>query len=279
MRSAAFSPDGKRIVTASRDKTARLWDAESGKQIGEPLTGHTDAVLSAAFSPDGKRIVTASADKTARLWDAESGKQIGEPLTGHTDAVWSAAFSPDGKRIVTASEDKTARLWDAESGKQIGEPLTGHTDAVMSAAFSPDGKRIVTASWDKTARLWDAEKLAQAIRSGRSHAPSSAIFDRSSAAVGSAAFSPDGKRIVTASEDKTARLLRIFPGTEEIVAVAKAASPRCLTAEQRHQFFLPAEPPTWCIEQEKWPYDTLAWKQWLSSDTLTGKRPPLPPAP
>src|SRR5712671_1327958 len=96
------------------------------------------------------------------------------------------------------------------------------------------------------------------------------------AAVSSAAFSPDGKRIVTASSDNTARLLRIFPGgTEEIVAVAKAASPRCLTAEQRHQFFLPAEPPTWCIKQEKWPYDTLAWKQWLSSDTLTGKRPPL----
>jgi WD40 repeat protein len=167
-----------------------------------------------------KHIVTASWDKTARLWDAEGGRQIGEPLTGHTDVVTSAAFSPDGKRIVTASWDKTSRLWDAESGKQIGEPLTGHF--VVSAAFSPDGKRIVTAS-----------------------------------------------------SDKTARLLRIFPSTEEIVAVAKAAVPRCLTAEQRHQFFLPAEPPNWCIEQEKWPYDTPAWQQWLSG----GKRLPLPPAP
>ena len=81
--SAAFSPDGKRIVTASWDKTARLWDTETGKPIGEPLKGHEGAMYSAAFSPDGKRIVTASADKTARLWDAETGKPIGEPLKGH----------------------------------------------------------------------------------------------------------------------------------------------------------------------------------------------------
>ena len=71
MVSAAFSPDGKRIVTASDDKTARLWDADTGKPIGEPLKGHDGMVRSAAFSPDGKRIVTASEDKTARLWDAD----------------------------------------------------------------------------------------------------------------------------------------------------------------------------------------------------------------
>jgi WD40 repeat protein len=72
--SAAFSPDSTRIVTASADDSARLWDAGTGKPICEPLRGHEDAVLSAAFSPDGNRIVTASQDKTARLWDAESGK-------------------------------------------------------------------------------------------------------------------------------------------------------------------------------------------------------------
>jgi WD40 repeat protein len=79
-------PDGKRIVTASWDKTARLWDAETRKQIGEALS-HTNVVWSAAFSPDGKCIVTASVDKTARLWDAETRKQIGEPLTGHSEGV------------------------------------------------------------------------------------------------------------------------------------------------------------------------------------------------
>ena len=92
--SAAFSPDGKRIVTASEDKTARLWDAETGKPIGEPLKAMRDRCVSAAFSPDGKRIVTASADKTARLWDAETGKPIGEPLKAMTDRVYERGVQP-----------------------------------------------------------------------------------------------------------------------------------------------------------------------------------------
>jgi hypothetical protein len=135
VNSAAFSPDGKRIVTATRDKTARVWDAASGKPIGEPLQGHEGPLFSAAFSRDGQRILTASRDMTARVWDAESGKPIGKPLEGHEEAVNSAAFSRDGHRIVTASDDMTARVWDAQSGKPISEPLKGHYDAVHSAEF------------------------------------------------------------------------------------------------------------------------------------------------
>ena len=113
VNSASFSPDGTRVVTASDDKTARVWDARSGQPLTEPLK-HEEEVLSASFSPDGTRVVTASADKTARVWDARSGQPLTEPLK-HKSEVNSASFNPDGTRVVTASCDKTARVWDIAS--------------------------------------------------------------------------------------------------------------------------------------------------------------------
>ena len=190
--SAVFSADGKRVVTASRDKTARLWDGLTGAPIGQPMK-HEDRVGSAVFSLDGKRIVTASWDGTARLWDGLTGAPIGQPMK-HEGQVRSAAFSPDGQRIVTASDDMTARLWDGLTGAPIGQPMK-HAGQVRSAVFSPDGKRIVTASWDGTARLWD----------GLTGAPIGQPM-KHEGQVMSAVFSPDGQRIVTASWDKTARL-------------------------------------------------------------------------
>ena len=203
INTAAFSPDGSRIVTASRDKAARIWDAATGKEI-VVLRGHDKAVSSAAFSPDGSRIVTASWDKTARIWDAATGKEI-VVLRGHDNSVISAAFSPDGSRIVTASSDKTARIWDAATGKEI-VVLRGHDTSVFSAAFSPDGSRIVTASPDKTARIWDAATGKEIV-----------VLRGHDDAVTSAAFSPDGSRIVTASSDKTARIWDAATGKEIVV--------------------------------------------------------------
>ncbi|KAE9390723.1 WD40 repeat-like protein, partial [Gymnopus androsaceus JB14] len=193
VNSVAFSPDGKRIVSGSSDKTVCIWNAETGMIIGEPLQGHRDYVNSVAFSPDGKRIVSGSSDNTVCIWNAETGMIIGEPLQGHRDSVRSVAFSPDGKRIVSGSDDKTVCIWNAETGMIIGEPLQGHRDSVRSVAFSPDGERIVSGSDDKTVCIWNAETgmiIGEPLQGHRDY-------------VRSVAFSPDGKRIVSGSDDKT----------------------------------------------------------------------------
>jgi TPR repeat protein len=111
VQSAAFSPDGGRVVTSSDDKTARIWDATTGREL-LTLSGHKAGVVDAVYSPDGRRIVTASSDRTVRVWDAAGGRVIAL-YQGHDDQVETAAFSPDGSRIISASLDKTARVWNA----------------------------------------------------------------------------------------------------------------------------------------------------------------------
>ena len=154
--SASFSADGARIVTASGDNTAKVWDAKSGAEL-LTLKGHTNPVTSASFSADGARIVTASWDGTAKVWDVKSGVEL-LTLKGHTDQVFSASFSPDGARIVTGSRDNTAKVWDAKTGAEL-LTLKGHTTGVSSTSFSADGARIVTGSGDGTAKVWDSTPL------------------------------------------------------------------------------------------------------------------------
>ncbi|HYO53337.1 MAG TPA: hypothetical protein VEU50_11195, partial [Archangium sp.] len=211
--SAAFSPDGRFIVTALEDGTARVWSAGGAGPV-VVLRGHEGRVLSAVFSPDGRLIVTASEDGTARVWNTDGS---GAPVVlrgGHGKAVFSAAFSPDGRFIVTASEEGTARVWSASDARSL-LVLRGHEWSVRSAAFSPDGRRIVTASWDGTARVWTADG---------SGTPE--VLQGHEGWVVSAAFSPDGQRIVTASEDGTARVWRADGSKELLVLRGHAGSVR-----------------------------------------------------
>ncbi len=242
VNSVAFSPDGRYLATASKDKTAKIWDLQTGK---EPMTlsGHTDYVSSVAFSPDGRRVATASgetppqisADQTARIWDAQTGNLL-MTLSGHTGGVLFVAFSPDGRRLATASADDTAKIWDAQTGNLL-MTLSGHTDVVLSVAFSPDGKRLATASDDNTAKIWDAQTGKELMTlsgdigpvesvafspDGRLLATASGfgtgiIWDAKTGAplrrlighggpVYSVVFSPDGKRLATASGDGTAKI-------------------------------------------------------------------------
>ncbi|MCG8421195.1 MAG: protein kinase [Proteobacteria bacterium] len=225
VRSAHFSPDGTRIVTSSSDATVRVWRVD-GRREPLVLRGHDSWIASAAFSPDGRRVVTASGDRTARVWPAD-GK--GEPLVlhGHEHWVVSAAFSPDGSRIVTGSADKTARVWRADG---TGQPLVlrGHDDRVSSAAFSPNGDRIVTASRDKTARVWRVVQTSRQTAQGDGSADyriehstdgsgAALILSGHNDWLSSAAFSPDGTLIVTASADKTARVWRADGQGEPVI--------------------------------------------------------------
>ncbi|WP_437996002.1 hypothetical protein WMF26_33085 [Sorangium sp. So ce185] len=195
LAAAAWSRDGKRVLTASADGTARVWSADGS---GEPvvLDDHAGPITAASFSPDGARVLTGSEDGTTRLWSADGS---GEPvvLDDHAGPVTAAAWSGDGARVVVASrDDATARVWSADGSGGI--ELRGHTGPLTVASFHPDGVRVLTGSEDGTARLWSAEGAGRPV-----------VFRGHRGAMRFVALSPDGTRLVTASSDSTARIWEV----------------------------------------------------------------------
>ena len=195
--SVAWSPDGKKVATASWDKTCRIFDVESKRE--DAKFEHGDEVRSVAWSPDGKKVATASLDKTCRIFDVES--QIEDAKFEHGDRVDSVAWSPDGKKVATASWDKTCRIFDVESYTE--DAKFEHGNWVDSVAWSPDGKKVATASHDKTCRIFDVESQIE-----------DAKFEHGNM-VYSVAWSPDGKKVATASHDKTCRIFDVESQRED----------------------------------------------------------------
>ena len=189
INSARFSRDGTRVLTASRDRSARLWDAVSGKAIAT-LDDHNGAVLSAAFAADDGALLTASADRAIRLWSA-SGELLRLFNTGDP-ALERAEITPDGERVLIVSRARPPRLWDAVAGKVVAT-LKGHRGAT-SARLSPTGARVLSLDAAGVARLWSARGGELLADLGGARAP-----------VRVAEFAPDDQRLVTADGD-SARL-------------------------------------------------------------------------
>jgi cytochrome c len=220
VRAIDVSPDGRQVLTASFDYTARLWNFVEQTEIAV-LDAHGGPVTNVVFLPDGKRAITTSDDMTAILWDLATSKPI-RKFTGHGHKVMGVAVSKDGKLAATGSWDKTVRLWDIATGKQrlminndspvnsvvfadggktivagdhkgkihiwnasngkIRGTLEGHQMGITQLAASPDGKRLLSASIDQSMRLWDLVKLTEIAEHGKHDGQ-----------IYATAFSPDGK--------------------------------------------------------------------------------------
>lgn len=149
VRSVAFSPDGSRLATGSREIT--IWNVESGEMVAT-LEGHTQPALSLAFSPDGATLVSTGADGSVRLWDAGTGEPQSQVRLGV--AGQAVAFSPDGATFAAYGE-RIVKVWEVESGEEIA--TLEHSALVSGMAFTPDGQQIATASLDGAVRVWDLE--------------------------------------------------------------------------------------------------------------------------
>ena len=235
MNSAAWRSDSKKVATGSEDKTARVWDANSGQELFV-LKGHTETINSVAWRPDGQRIVTTSEDKMAKVWDIQtSGSHyVKEPLSlvGYVneagavastlDGKWvvtgqeavethlprrSATYNPNGQQLAMASGDRTIKILNASDGQELFS-CVGHSGDIVSVAWSPNGKLLASASKDETAKVWDA-RIESASRGQLLFS-----FDSHRAGLTSVAWSPDGERIVTASLDKTTKCWDANDGRE-----------------------------------------------------------------
>lgn len=194
---AVLTPDGRLLITASDDGTARTWDTSTGSEQSRFEVG--GRVMQLHLSQDGKRLATQGyGSTTVRAWELSTGKEIGR--FDHPAPIDTVALSPDGTKLATGARDNRLRIWDVISGSELLQ--LPHQNWVAAVAFAPDGSRVVSGSADKTTRLWDVasgNELWRVQHTGE---------------VEAVAYSPDGKHVATGGWDLQARVLDVSNGRE-----------------------------------------------------------------
>ncbi|MEG4109618.1 WD40 repeat domain-containing protein [Microcoleus sp. S13_C5] len=241
VQAVAIAPDGKRAISASYDKTLKIWDTDTGIEL-RTLTGHTGPVRGVAIAPDSLTAISASDDNTLKIWDTETGREL-QTLTGHAGPVRGVAIAPDGLTAISASDDNTLKIWDLASGSEL-RTLTGHTNSVRQVAIAPDSLTAISASDDNTLKVWNllrGTELRTLTYTGYVSAVAMApdgfiaisvpqintlkIWDTDStrelqiltedfSLVQAVAIAPDGKRLISASSDMTLRIWDLASGKE-----------------------------------------------------------------
>ena len=314
VRGIAFSPDGETLLTGGEDQVARLWTVKTGAAVAESER-HPRAINDVHFSRDGTRYLTAAADGRVRVFDtrrgtllftrAESdeparaagftpdGRQVivlqnglriwdlGSRRTTEARELGSAidliALNPDGRHLLVAGAETV--IYDLRIRRKVAT-LRGLAEHITAAAFSSDGKRIATATRDGTIRFWETlsgDSLGSLRGAGTT--------------LQSLGFAPDGQTLASTSETqlqlwdagREARVRIAGMGKsaeadmsgERLLTHARRSVARCLTVEQRRKLALDPDPPRWCIEAEKWPFDGPRWKGWLA-EKLAGRATELP---
>jgi WD40 repeat protein len=197
VRGVVHLPSGRRIITCSYDCSLRLWDLESGAQIGNDWRDERDkaGVSTIALSPNGNTVASGSSDGMVKLWDVKTGKVVAK-WTGHSGLVWRVCWNASGDCVASGSNDGTARVWDVVSGNIILGPIkTGHQN-VYAVIYSPDTTKIVTGGFNENAiKIWDAKtgELLSTVKHEHS--------------VWSLAWTSNQKKLISRSSDG---LVRIF---------------------------------------------------------------------
>ena len=182
----AFSPDGTKLASGSRDKTVRLWDTDTGNEL-MTLRKHTGWINTLAFSPDGKRIASGSTDKTVQLWDTATGAHLAT-LTKHRRGIAALAFSPDGQTLASGSMDGTIRFWNTTTGTLLPIHLTEHTDWVKAVSFFENNTTLASVAFNGIITFWDLKTSEKT--GGQTVGPRDFLL--------TSAFSPDGTKLVSA---------------------------------------------------------------------------------